>query len=338
MKRILVVTEANECVASGHLFECLETCNYLISKNIECILLVNSDMQDGLKRRININYYEYSKNIQNELEFLISFLREHRIDTVMFNLRDIKNEFVQLLKQKIDVCIISVDEFGNKTLDADIIVNPMIDSSFWKYDTKGKVYCGEQYLVLPLKLQEYHNRDKDIRDQIKKITVSMGGVDVGNSTIKLAKWLKDDQSIDILNLVLGGGYRQEEELREVVRDAKNVKIYRNIDFLSELFFGSDLAFCSGGNTLHELAVIGTPTIVIPSVPHEVKNGKAYEEKGFSYCASIAKDFNYDEFLQVCKKIKPYSIREDMSIAGKSQVDGKGYERIYDILCANDNSL
>lgn len=334
MDKILLVTEANESVASGHLFECIETCNYLLSKNINTFLMINSDMQPELKNRINVEYFEYEKNIQQEADFLVEFIKKNNISKVLFNLRDIKNEFVQSVKKMTSVCIISVDEFGNKKLDADIVINPMIDDSFWKYETEGAIFCGEQYLVLPMKLQEYHNIEKYIGEKIKTITVSMGGVDVGNSTVKLAKWLTDIEGIDKINLVLGGGYRNETVLRNIVKEKSNVEIYRNIDFLCELFFESDLAFCSGGNTLHELSVIGTPTIVIPSVPHEIKNGKAYQEKGFSCCASIAEKFEYDEFLRLYNKLKDYSFRKEMSYIGKSLVDGKGFERIYDIICRN----
>ena len=100
MNRILLVTEANEHVASGHLFECIETCNYFISKNIESFLMVNRDMPPGLKSRINVTYFEYKEDIQQEKDFLVSFIREHEINKVMFNLRDIKNEFVLDIKKE----------------------------------------------------------------------------------------------------------------------------------------------------------------------------------------------------------------------------------------------
>ena len=50
MDKILLVTEANESVASGYLFECIETCNYLLSKNINTFLK-------------NILYKKYKKKL-----------------------------------------------------------------------------------------------------------------------------------------------------------------------------------------------------------------------------------------------------------------------------------
>lgn len=330
-KKVLIVTEANERVASGHLFECIVCEKYFREHGMAVTLMVNADMSDELKQRIEVPFLTYKSDIQKEQNFFISFLNQNAYEIVLFNLREINNEFLINIKQNTVIDIICIDEFGNRRLDADVIVNPMIDESYWKYDSNAILYCGEQYLVLPLDLQKYYRKERQVNESIGRITVSMGGVDVGDSTIKLAEWLSQiDKNLEI-NLVLGGGYQKEKLLRAKIQGNERIHIFRNINYLSKLFFESDLAICAGGNTLHELAVIGTPTIVIPSMPHEIKNGKAYEKKGFSLCGSIASDFTYKEFISLYKKITPKEVRSKMCFIGWSLADGKGYERIYNIV-------
>lgn len=329
--RILLITEANKQVASGHLMECLVFRKYLGLMGVEADLLVNRDMPDALKDRIEGGYFTYESNIQQESAFLVDFINSRKYSKILFNLRKVENAFLLRIKDSIMEQIICIDEFGNRKLDADIIVNPMIDECYWKYDTEAKLYCGAEYLVLPMELQEFRKKTKKIDAGIKKVTVSMGGADVGDTTLRLAEWLPLlDDELEI-NLVLGGAYQKEKELRALIADNRRIKVFYNISYLNSLFFESDLAFCAGGNTLHELAVHGVPTIVVPSMPHEVHNGKAFEHAGFCFCGSIARQFSYQELTDLYERIKMKQVRENMRDAGRKLADGRGYERIYKIL-------
>lgn len=330
-KKIVIVTEANERVATGHLMECIVCRQYLEQMGMEADLLVNDDMPVSLKKRIVGEYFTYKKDIQKESSFLINFISDKKYSKILFNLRNIKNDILLEIKKTCFVQIICIDEFGNRKLDADIIINPMIDDYYWQYNTKAKLYCGSEYLVLPMELQEFRRKKKEINERIKKVTVSMGGADVGGTTLKLAKWLPLVDSELEINLVLGGAYHKEKNFKELISENDKIRVFHNISYLDRLFFESDLAFCAGGNTLHELAVMGIPAIVIPSMPHEVQNGKAFEKRGFSLCGSIASEFSCNELVKLYDRIKTKLVREEMHRAGKKAVDGKGYERIYKIL-------
>lgn len=318
-------------VASGHLFECIVCRKYLKQQGINADLMINADMPDALKNRIGDDYITYQSDIQDEAEFLVNYLKQSDYGQILFNLREIRNDFLVEIKKHIRTKIICIDEFGNRRLDADVIINPMIDESYWEYDTDAMLYCGAEFLALPMELQQYHEMDKEIHTEIKKLTVSMGGADLGNSTLRLAEWLPSIDSNIEINLVLGGAYQQEGILQEIICGKEQIRVFKNISYLNRLFYESDLAICAGGNTLHELAVIGTPAIVIPSMPHEIKNGKAFERNGFGLCGSIATEFTYEELRELYIRMEKKTIRSKMCIAGKKITDGRGYKRIYDIL-------
>lgn len=328
---ILLVTEANERVASGHLMESLVCRHYLKQMGTEIDLLVNGDMQIALRNRIQDEYFTYQSDIQKESDFLVEFINSKKYSRVLFNLRKVENDFLNKIRGAAMKQIVCIDEFGKRRLDADIIINPMIDESYWKYDTAAKLYCGADYLVLPMELQEFRGKFKKISEKVKRVTVSMGGADVGDTTVQLAEWLPLlDNELEI-NIVLGGAYKKEKEIKKMTADNDKIRIFYNISCLSRLFFESDLVFCAGGNTLHELAVLGIPAIVIPSMPHEVRNGEAFESAGFSFCGSISGQFSYQELATLYKQINTKQVRERMRNAGKKMVDGRGYERIYRIL-------
>ena len=328
---VLIVTEANNKVASGHLFECIVCYNELIKWIPDTFLMVNSDMPPQFKEKLPQGYCEYRSDIQMESDYLVQYILENQIGVIVFNLREISNDFIKRIRHALSVRIICIDEFGHRTLDADIIINPMIDESYWQYDSNAALYCGAEYLVLPPKIVKYHDMDKRINEVIRTVTVSMGGVDAPGSTLKIAKWLLNIWENVQLNIVIGGGFSYREELNEIIKNKEHVAVYQNIDFIYDLFFESDLAICAGGNTLHELAIIGVPTMVIPSMPHELKNGQAFQNKGFSFCCDLADEIKKEDFINRLKMLESAEQRRLMCLCGKKAADGKGYERVCSIV-------
>lgn len=323
---VLIVTEVNYRVASGHLFECL-VCYEELKQDINVYLMVNADMPAQFRREMPEKCIEYQSNIQDEIEVLVHYVLRYRIDIVLFNLREIQNEFIHRMRAIIDVGIICIDEFGHRMLDADIIINPMISEKYWVYDSKAELFCGADYLVLSPKIIEYYKMDKPINNKINSVTVSMGGIDAPGSTLKLAQWLPQILVDASVNLVIGGGFNYKKELIKSIEDYKQIKVYQNIDFLYDLFYQSDLAVCAGGNTLHELAVIGTPTLVIPSMPHEFQNGQAFQHNEFSICCDMAEQITQRKFERNLQRLYDVEVRKNMKKKGKLIADGRGYERV-----------
>ena len=332
--RALILTEANERVASGHLFECIEIGNTLLKHGHLAKLLINSDMQQELKQRIDLPYEEYSTRSDNRASEIIQAVIRFDADIVVTNLREINNDLIVEYnnRNKRGTPLICIDEFGNRTLSCDAIINPMIDPQYWQYPHKKCLeYCGQEYLVLSDNLVEYSNKDKTISERIETITVSMGGVDVRAHALKLADILPKLLPNVNINIVCGGGFTRYGELQELVSDNGRIRLFRNIDFLYELFYGSDLAFCAGGNTLHELSAIGTPVIIIPSMPHEVDNARCFVKAGFGVSIENYRNYSIDDVKMALEMITSRQFRMRMSKNGKKLVDGKGRERIVGIM-------
>lgn len=334
-KAILILTEADEQVASGHLNECIVLAQELDKSGYNVSLWVNEDIPKDFLKNSKMTYFTYRRPVQEGILNVIDYMEKESVAMLVLNLRKAENELILTVKQNYSVQVLCIDEFGNRRLDCDIIVNPMIDKSYgWYEGNYREKYIGNQYLILPIKYYEWNKKEKKINSSIHEITVSMGGVDIKNTTQRIANWLQR-LKLDIgkVNVVLGGGYPYSDELRHSIW-RKDFYIFQNITYLDELFYKSDIAFCAGGNTLHELACIGTAAITIPTMPHEYRNGKAFEKIGFGKCYKNFDEFDdsmEDQFESYFdeKKRKLYMDR------GKRHSDGKGYLRMLKII---DNAL
>ncbi len=319
--KVLIITEANEKVASGHLMESISLAQKLEEKKFFYVLMVNSDIPDVWKEKLQgLNYREYERSLDYGMDEINNAILSDDFNVVITDVRAITNEQIIEIRKVFSKRIICLDEWGNRFLECDVIVNNMLDITFWNYlDSPAKVYAGPQYLMLSDKLIEYHNREKKIAPRIKNVVISMGGVDPKNNTKVIVNILRRIQEIEEINVVLGGGYIYKEELLNITETDMRFKIHQNINYIYDLFEEADLAFCAGGNTMYELASIGTPMVVIPTMPHEEKNGKAFEQAGA--CMVV-----YELIPQLVLDLQ-FDNRVEMSHKGKNLIDGMGLERI-----------
>ena len=331
-KKVLLITEANDFVASGHLFECAELAKLLRKAGIHVDIAVNDDANDSFKQRLDGPYLEYHKNVEIDHVFFVNQLQSERYSILVTNLREVHDEWISWIRKVCNAVIICIDEWGHRFLGCDVIINPMIDPYFWEYKgSKAKLYTGQAYLILPEKIAEYHKREKNISKKITRVCVSMGGVDKYGSTVKIVKWILGQHQEVQHDVILGGGFKYQENLDSIIKGNSNINMMQNIKNIYDYFEKADLAFCAGGNTLHELACIGTPAIVVPTMPHEFNNGKKFEEWGFGIVLSQADNISNDEFTKAWNLISEENKRRDMMLAGKKICTGTGGELIMNLI-------
>jgi UDP-2,4-diacetamido-2,4,6-trideoxy-beta-L-altropyranose hydrolase len=340
MKTIFIVTEANATVATGHLIECIVCAEELVKNGYEISFWINDDMESGLKRRIPYKFQEYHISIESDYESLIEKVCQINPKVLLFNLREISEKFLKVCKEKISkkTSVICIDEFGHRNLFADIIINPMIDSYYWNYgESKAQLFCGAKYLILPKELTQYHKKKKAINNDVQKIVITMGGVDPQNYTVGLIGIVADYFQDIVINVVVGGGNQHYKEIAEQVKRynrvyGNKINVVRNIinvDLL-ELMYQADLVICSGGNTLHEVACIGTPAIVIPSMPHEVDNAQTFAGEKFGLVIKNTDNLK-TKIWEALRNIRSYQVRNKMSTKGRQISDGLGRMRVVKII-------
>ncbi|GFI51649.1 UDP-N-acetylglucosamine--N-acetylmuramyl-(pentapeptide) pyrophosphoryl-undecaprenol N-acetylglucosamine transferase [Lachnospiraceae bacterium] len=340
MKTIFIVTEANAAVATGHLMECIVCAEELMERKYEISFWINDDMENGLKERIPCKFQEYHVSVENDYEVLIKEVCQINPDVLLFNLREISEKFLKICKEKIPkkTSVICIDEFGHRNLLADIVINPMIDSYYWDYaGSKARLFCGAEYLILPKELAQYHKKKKVINNAIQKVVITMGGVDPQNYTVGLIGIIAGYFQDIVVNVVVGGGNRHYKEIVERVKSYNGIyhnKInvawnIMNVDLL-EMMYQADFVICSGGNTLHEAACIGTPAVVIPSMLHEVHNAQAFAGKGFGFMIKNT-DILKPNMRETLGNIRSYQVRSKMSAKGRQISDGLGRMRVVEII-------
>ena len=337
--KYLLITEANRKVATGHLMESCELVDVLNEAGHEVFLLLNDDCPENLLQRIHCPRSFFGSSLGQGLPAVLAEMQRYAPDIIVTNLREISNESIAAMRKYTGAPIVCIDEFGRRRLDADIIINPMVDPYFWKYPgSRAKIYAGSEYLILPATLCEYHKKEKAISDEITRVCISMGGVDPFGTTVKLVRWMPEIFSGVSVDCILGGGFGHDAEFLEAAQSLPQtvkLRVLKDISNIYDYFFSADLAFCAGGNTLHELACIGVPTVVIPSMPHERNNGKMFEKMGAAKCLGDTSNISLEKVRDAVNELG-LEKRKKMSICGKRCSKGKGAELTAEI--CNKSSL
>lgn len=263
----------------------------------------------------------------------IRILKEKNTSFLITDLLEIKEDYSSGLKKNGIKCL-SIDILGKIRLKSDIIINrTTVTSRFSRYDKSQptKYYLGPQYVPLGNQFMGLDQEIREINQKAQEVLLCFGGGDEYNLSARVA-WILSRFSGIKITIVLGAAFKLEEELREIVSQfPQPPTVIKDTKEMKQLFLQSDLAVCAGGSILYELAITGTPAVIIPMNDHQVENAEEFEKFGSVISVGLHSEIEDQDIENAIKHLFDFSRRKSMSEAGKKITDGKGAERIADII-------
>ena len=227
-----------------------------------------------------------------------------------------------------------IDELGGRPLECEAVFNPTMMEKRHHYGGAGgaRLFKGPSYFPLAAEYARYHRQPRSFPGVLRSVAVSMGGVDRSGATLRVFAALDEWPAHVDRHVVLGGSFAWEREFDTCLSAARSRwYVHRNPSGLAELLAASDVAITAGGNTLYELACVGTPAIVLHEDAHEEEQGNAFESRGFGRALGSGTSFEASELRTALMEFDDAAIREAHSLAGRSIVDGLGAARICEVL-------
>jgi len=98
--------------------------------------------------------------------------------------------------------------------------------------------------------------------------------------------------------------------------------------MKNVMLESDIAITAGGQTVYELARIGTPAIGVCVAENQLSSVKCWSELGFMEYVGWYDRENLEQKLESSlSRLEDRHIRVNMSEAGRKLIDGRGCKRI-----------
>lgn len=299
----------------GHIYRMLTLAEEL-RKDFDITFLVKGD--EVVMNKVKSNGFD-AMNISNDEIEIISRINP---DIVIFDKFEVKEDVVRKIKERSSKIIFLFDNESTANKYADAVINAIVGVKV--KDMDRKTYCGLKYLILRKEFHEYWKRKKRISQDIKKVLLIFGGSDPSNLT---SKTLDVIQEYDFeITIVLGPHFAYFDELKSF--NCKDVRVLRDINNVAELMYESDLVVTSLGLTTFEAFCTGTPAIIVCQNELQRKLCQYLSNLKLKY---LLHEFKRSKLIEFIDELSDRNTRRDVSEYEKSVCDGKGLERVKEIV-------
>jgi len=245
-------------------------------------------------------------------------------DAVLLNQLNSPLELIMEIKKR-DILVATLDDTGPAAASADLRFNP-------EY-VIADAYCGHTFIPLRLDYQQENLKERVVSKEVHSILVTLGGSDTYGFTPKVIRALSGLPEEISINIITGPSFQHSRELDLTLRDSqRKFNVIHNVKDMIPLMLTVDLAICSAGLTLFELACLGTPVVIVCAERFEEETAQYMENKGFGINLGFGERVREHAISQaVLSLISDYGGRKGMSQKGKELIDGTGADRIIDII-------
>ncbi len=275
-RHIVFAAAGYPAIGMGHIFRTLMLAHEIADHRVTFVCTRASELAAA-----NIAARDYRTTIQGD-EPLWETVLSRKPDLVINDILNTDADYIRNLKDY-GIPVVNFEDEGPGADLADIVVNAL-------YEGKSKdprVLNGRRYFCL--RDEFVQARQNPFREKPQRILITFGGTDDSDFTRQTLEALLPvcrEQNIS-LSLVAGPGYAHKEALAERLEALRRENgpeiVYTHAtNVMSGIMEGCDLAVCSAGRTVYELAHMRIPSVILAHHSREDMHTFARPRNGFIY--------------------------------------------------------
>lgn len=206
-------------------------------------------------------------------------------DLVINDILNTEHAYMHSLKHA-GLRVVNFEDEGPRALLADYVINALYEEKV--HDAR---FCyGPRYFCLR---DEFAGAERnEFRPTVQTVLVTFGGTDNSDftrRTLDVIEPLCRARGIHI-RVVAGPGYTHSKALEAHIATLGNplVEFTNTTNVMSRMMEGADLAICSAGRTVYELAHMRVPALVLAHHQREAQHSFARAHNGFAYLGIMSK--------------------------------------------------
>lgn len=339
MKKAFFRTDGSQQIGMGHVVRCLALAQRLRKYSYE-IAFVTKPYDENVIAKVQgegfiVHLFPMSCSLEEDRERTVALLKQNGKSVLIVDWREMDAEF-QLAVKKTGVPLVVIDELGGGHFRADVVINQNVYAPGVRYSTEPytRLFLGPRYALLREEFVLRRGRYRSIPDGARNILVTLGGSDPDNQTLKVVEAVASLES-DLKTIVVVGAYysRYESLIQYINKEGQGRFVVRsNVDDMAGLMQWADLAVSAGGSTCWELACLGVPNLILILAADQERNGKELEKSGISVNLGWWKNVSSAAIAAALKElINDGESRRKMSQAGQGLVDGRGADRMAEVI-------
>jgi len=318
---VVIFTEAGKQQGYGHLMRCLAIVEGFQKRGIRSIFYLrgNPDAGEILKEFSwqSVDWLKEPVDVKNKIVILDSYYANEN--------------FCKKVYEEAKV-VLFIDDYNRISYPGGFVLNSLIGAQEIDYPDNSKItyLLGPKYH--PLRREFWEVPEKVIRERVEKVLVTFGGSDMTNETPRILKMLIEQYPDFEKHIIIGKGFSNIAEIKAEA-DKKTVLIYYpDAEKMKQEMLKADICISGGGQTIYELARVGVPTIGICFAKNQRMILEGWQKEGFIEYVSWYNDENLiGKISENFNSIKLCSKRKNLNRVGKSCLDGKGVERLTQLI-------
>jgi len=169
----------------------------------------------------------------------------------------------------------------------DFVFNPLSHPDFAGYDPARHPACfdGLEYMLFDPPLLERMGRVREVRPDVERVLVAMGGGDYLDITSRVLRALADLGCRAFIDIVLGPLCPHAEAVGRLAQDLNlNAELSVNVSDLPERIWAADAGFSALGLTTYEMAALGLSCLIVTQSDFNANVASIYSRR---YSMSVA---------------------------------------------------
>ncbi len=232
--------------------------------------------------------------------------------------------------------VLAIDDLAQlDRYDVDVILNQNVHAGDLQYPTapETKVLLGTRYALLRREFIAHGPKATLRPGRARRILVTLGGSDRFNQTAKVLNGLSLLSEPFEATVVVGAANTHAKTLtEEAKRQGDRVRILKNPTNMPELMAWADIAVAAAGSTSWELAFMGLPTLAMTLSDNQRPVAVKLDAIGVSRSLGWRDDVTAATIAKAVNALlDDEAARHAMSSRGRELVDGRGADRVVDVM-------
>lgn len=293
-RRIVFRVIGNKAVGMGHIFRSLALAHEITDHEIRFVCDTESEV--AASKLAGYDYWlgVYSKD---DIEAAIINLQP---DLVINDMIDTEASYIRNLKKN-GVRVVNFEDLGSGALESDLTINELYDDPLIPGDN---ILWGKKWFFVRDEFTDA--RPRKFQSRVKRLLIAFGGTDPSNYTFRVLRNILEycaHNSLDI-DVITGEGYSHITELEELIANTEKplIRYTHATGVMSHLMEQADIAICSNGRTVYELAHMNVPAIILSHHEREKTHRYACEANGFIPLGLYRDDQAEQQLLQSLRQL------------------------------------
>lgn len=272
-RHVVFVVAGYPAIGMGHIYRSLMVAHEITHHRITFLCTRQSELAAA-----SIAARDYRTHVQKNENLALDVLAL-KPDLVVNDMLDTTASYVRQLKES-GAAVVNFEDEGSGADLADLVINALYETE----NPNPRLLCGHRCFCLR---DEFLHAERNVfRPCCGCLLITFGGTDAPDytrQTLDAVEPLCRERDMTI-RVVTGPGYAHRDALEAHLAALNNPRLSFTgaTNIMSRMMEGADLAICSAGRTVYELAHMRVPGIVLAQHAREARHTFARAAHGFAY--------------------------------------------------------